>query len=263
MFNFARFLSFLVRRKATTIFVMGCPRSWYLPIDRVLGNLVISCTTTRPVCIVFRKFQPPLHPHTRFFIKHPQFAFFAQVTDQVRLEGHGVTELVSTSVQEPPGETWLPLAPTGRPTVSGGSGGSMARHYPMGNADLDPGAAAGLIAQQAMDEARLGLGSTSEGVTPSLSGKGGKGHQHQQRQHKKQASSSWCCICSEDAALQCEQCEAENGQEDEPELFCARCFKEVHGGDPEMEAHRPQAVSRGGAASGERDFGAGGYKSRG
>lgn len=192
-----------------------------------------------------------LPPLTGFLLFKLQL-FFSQVTDHVRLEGHGVTERISGPGQEPPGEMWLPLAPTSRPTVSGGSGGGVARHHPMSNADLDPRAAAGLITQQAMDEARLGLGTTSEGETPPLIGKGGKGHPQQQRQQKKQDSSSWCCICSEDATLGCEQCEAENGQEDEPELFCVRCFKEVHRGDPEMEAHRPQALSRERAA-GEKE----------
>ncbi|CAM9939802.1 unnamed protein product [Pylaiella littoralis] len=176
----------------------------------------------------------------------------SDVTDQVRLEGHEVTERVSTPVQEPPGEMRLPLAPTGRPTVSGGSGGGMTRHHPKGDADLDPREAARLIAQQAMDEARLDLGGPGGGKTPSLSGKGGKRHQQQQQSREEQASSSWCCICSENAALRCGQCEAENGH-DEPELFCARCFKEVHRGDPEMEAHRPRVMSTGGAAGGQEE----------
>lgn len=206
--------------------------------------------------------QKALHPLSpRVLTEQPQFSFVAQVTDHVRLEGHGVTERISAPVQEPPGEMWLPLAPTGRPKVSSGGGGDMARHHPMSNADLDPGAAAGLVAQQAMDEARLGLScTTSEGEMPPFSGQGGKGHQRQQPQHKKQDSSSWCCICSEDATLGCEQCESENGQEDEPELFCVRCFKEVHRGDHEMEAHRPQALSRGRAAGGEQHPGRKGFR---
>ncbi|CAN0530997.1 unnamed protein product, partial [Ectocarpus sp. 8 AP-2014] len=161
-----------------------------------------------------------------------------KVSDQVRLEGGGLINETSAPVQEKPGEMWLPVAPTGRPEISS----------PAAGANLGTGAAdARLIAQQAMDEARLGLASTGDGFKPAS--ENGKNAPHRDGRQavacpKDEAlSSSWCCICSEDASLRCRPCERENGQ-DEPELFCARCFKETHRGDSEMEVHQPQALSR-------------------
>ncbi|CAM9169887.1 unnamed protein product [Ectocarpus sp. 12 AP-2014] len=160
------------------------------------------------------------------------------VSDQVRLEGGGLINEASAPVQEKPGEMWLPVAPTGRPEISS----------PAAGANVGTGAAdARLIAQQAMDEARLGLTSTSDGYKPASDN--GKSASHRDGRQaaacpKDEAlSSSWCCICTEDASLRCRPCERENGQ-DEPELFCARCFKETHRGDSEMEVHQPQALSR-------------------
>ncbi|CAN0305545.1 unnamed protein product [Ectocarpus sp. 6 AP-2014] len=160
------------------------------------------------------------------------------VSDQVRLEGGGLINEASAPVQEKPGEMWLPVAPTGRPKISS----------PAAGANLGTGAAdARLIAQQAMDEARLGLTSTGDGFKPAS--ENGKNASHRDRRQAAACpedeafSSSWCCICSEDASLRCRPCERENGQ-DEPELFCARCFKETHRGDSEMEVHQPQALSR-------------------
>ncbi|CAM9134359.1 unnamed protein product [Ectocarpus sp. 4 AP-2014] len=160
------------------------------------------------------------------------------VSDQVRLEGGGLINEASAPVQEKPGEMWLPVAPTGRPE----------KNSPAAGANLGTGAAdARLIAQQAMDEAPLGLTSTSDGYKPAS--ENGKNASHQDGRQagacpKDEAlSSSWCCICSEDASLRCMPCERENGQ-DEPELFCARCFEETHRGDSEMEVHQPQALSR-------------------
>lgn len=154
----------------------------------------------------------------------------------MRLEGHGLTDRAANPLQEPQGDMWLPLAPTGRPKTSPAGGRS--------NTGLGAGASAGLIAEQAMDEARLGLSSSSNNDSSRK-----EGAEKQQHGPLKQGSSSWCCVCSEDATLRCKQCEAESGQDD-PELFCARCFKEGHRDDPEMKGHRPQALSRG-AESGE------------
>lgn len=127
---------------------------------------------------------------------------------------------------------WLPIAPTGRPEVFPAGGGR--------NTGLGAGAAAGLIAQQAMDEVRLDV--------PGMNSSRKEGTERQQQQE----SSSWCCVCSEDATLRCKHCEAESGQ-DEPELFCARCFKEGHRDDPDMKAHQPQALPRGGEAGEEEE----------
>lgn len=163
------------------------------------------------------------------------------VSDQVRLEGHGITDRASLPLHEPQGDMWLPLVPTGRPEV-----------FPTGGSKsiaLDAGATAGLIAQQAMDEARLD-GEDSSRKT---------GVEKQQQHQLRQSSSSWCCVCSEDATLRCKRCEAESGQ-DEPELFCARCFKEGHRDDPDMQAHRPQALSRGLEAVKEEDVGRKGFR---
>lgn len=93
-----------------------------------------------------------------------------------------------------------------------------------------------------MDEARLGLGDVTEGKQAPLSGRR-QGAEPLQKE-ESESCSSWCCICAEDAAYRCGQCEDENGVDDDPELFCARCFKDVHRDDPEMKAHQPQALSR-------------------
>lgn len=177
-----------------------------------------------------------------------------QVSDQVRLEGHGLIDRVSTPVTKHPGDVWLPVAPTGRPEVSPvAAAASMMRQRPTGDARLDATAAARLIAQQAMDEARLDHVDDRERKS-QLSGKGGNtarergaarvgGQVSSQAEQPQQRSSSWCCICSEDATLRCRACEEESGQH-EPELFCARCFQEVHRGDSEMKDHEPQVSQR-------------------
>lgn len=150
---------------------------------------------------------------------------------------------------------WLPLAPTSRPELSpAAAAASTMRDHRTSKGDHDATAAARLIAQQAMDEARLDPGNINFDGISRLSGKGGnpkapaRGGGHvtgqagqQQHQQQKQLSSSWCCICSEDATLRCKACEEESG--DEPELFCARCFKELHRGEPDMMEHKPQALS--------------------
>lgn len=199
-----------------------------------------------------------------------------KMTDQVRLEGHGlIARPVSPLDDKGEGEGgfWLPIAPTATPVVvaaypdAGGVSGGLR------NATEDNNAAARLIAQQAMDEARLGLGGRGDdgGV---LGGHGGRlvtstgigttsDSANDKHNNKKTSRSreggvdegeSWCCICSDDAVFRCRQCEEDNygggsdgsGDDDDPELFCARCFKEGHRGDPEMQSHRPQAVGGGG-----------------
>lgn len=179
--------------------------------------------------------------HTR-----PRVAASAQATDQVRLEGHGVNDRAFNPSEEPKGEMWLPLAPTGRPTVFPAGGGGNTR-------SSDVGAAARLVAQQAMDEARLDRSGESTGGTTAPRGGG------QPRQDETSPSSSWCCICSEDATLRCRQCEDDSGQ-GEPELFCSRCFREVHRDDPEMQAHGPQALSGEEGARHEEGVGRKGFR---
>lgn len=115
-------------------------------------------------------------------------------------------------------------------------------------ADIDRAGAARLVAQQAMDEARLGVGGCKggdPGKAPFPETSDRVRDRRGRQPPDEEESSSWCGICSEDAAVRCRHCEADNGcgdADDEPELFCARCFKEVHRGDPEMKAHRPQAL---------------------
>ncbi|CAM9220225.1 unnamed protein product [Hapterophycus canaliculatus] len=184
------------------------------------------------------------------------------VSDQVRLEGHGLIDRASSLGQKQPRDMWLPLAPTSRPEASSAAAAARKmKHFATGDGDLDATAAARLISQQAMDEARLQCGNNSFDGRTQLSGRGGnaegkqaataahgEGHisgqtGRQQQQPQPQHSSSWCCICSEDATLGCKLCEEESGQ-DEPEVFCARCFAEVHREDPEMKEHQPQELSR-------------------
>lgn len=177
------------------------------------------------------------------------------MTDQVRLEGHGLIARASVPVQETSGDLWLPIAPTASRVARPG-GGSSSRHHAADNADIDTGAAARRIAQQAMDEARLGLSdersSPVSGIARGLASAGGTAAGGgPQTSDEVDQSSAWCGICSEDAVLRCTHCEADSGGDGEGdyerELFCSRCFKEVHQGDPEMKAHRPQALSgRGG-----------------
>ena len=170
-----------------------------------------------------------------------------QVTDQVRLEGHGLIAQPVTDSRENIGDLWLPIAPTAPPAVRFvGKGGGIAGATSGGHPGLGGAApSAGLIAQQAIDEARLDMNS-------EVRGKGGKsaamtgekvGDAVQQRPSEGPDACSWCCVCSEDAALRCKACEEDKG-EDEPELFCARCFREVHRGDPDLQSHRPQTLSR-------------------
>lgn len=144
---------------------------------------------------------------------------------------------------------WLPIAPTAPPVAVAYP---TARHPTNDDVAASQAGAARLIAQQAMDEARL-LGLSDDATEeekqapPSAPGKGQGAKKTPQNGGESESCSSWCCICAEDAAYRCGPCEDENGADDEPELFCARCFKEVHRDDPEMKAHQPQALlKRGG-----------------
>lgn len=178
-----------------------------------------------------------------------------QMTDQVRLEGHGIITPSLTSMEGKMDEMILPIAPTAppipRPYRQGGKGVFNQGHTlgEMRNSSV----AAGMIAQQAMDEARLGIGDGNESQIWRTSGTS-KGDERvggvprgkpEDDGITRGLEDMWCSICSDDAILRCRQCEAESGGSDDgAELFCARCFKEVHGGDLEMEIHRPENVSR-------------------
>lgn len=170
----------------------------------------------------------------------PRDSHLAQVTDEVRLEGHGLIAHTTAPASEKVGDLWLPIAPTAPPVIRPVGGGRRLTD----STSADPGggsaAQARLLAQQAMDEARLGLGNDEK---PATSGNEKAGHGSKQKPgNGDDLESSWCCVCSEDAAVRCRDCEKEN-EGNVPELFCARCFNDVHRGDPEMESHRPQAFS--------------------
>lgn len=168
----------------------------------------------------------------------PRETHLAQVTDELRLEGQGHIAHTTAPESEKVGDLWLPIAPTAPPVVRP-AGGRIAD-----TADPDVGAEARarLLAQQAMDEARLGLGNDGKSATSGDIRAGYGSKQQQQQQPGEDLASSWCCVCSEDAAVRCRDCEKEN-EGNEPELFCARCFNDVHRGDPDMESHRPQPFS--------------------
>ena len=204
------------------------------------------------------------------------------MTEEVRLEGHGLIARVSTPAQETSGELWLPLAPTAPPVARLGSNNPRNIAASLdSNKSPSRGEAAQLLAQQAMDEARLGLGAgggtkvhgrgAGGGVTAAadraarFGGGGGGGQRGGESSGPREES--WCCICSEDATLRCRECEAENGSGSgegghaEPEeLFCARCFKEIHREDPDMKAHRSQALSGAGTWGGGRSENGGGRR---
>lgn len=192
------------------------------------------------------------------------------MTEQVRLEGHGLIAPASTPAQGESGELWLPLAPTAPPVARPGhSNAQNVAASSDSNNSASRGEAARLLAQQAMDEARLGLGGEGDaqnrgrgragGVAGAAGpgakfGGGGKGGGEGE---PREEAVSWCCVCSEDATLRCRECEQENGDgagavgHAEPELFCARCFKEIHREDPDMKAHRPQGLKGAGGGRSE------------
>jgi len=196
-----------VRKRKIAVVYTSCP---FVPLrdKETPSEWGFDCPEIAPRdgCVE-RLLDPDTHKNTQ-----TRAAPSAQATDQVRLEGHGVTDPFTPS-KEPKGDMWLPLAPTGRPKVFPTDGGGNTR-----SSDAGAAAAARLFAQQAMDEARLDRsGEIEEGATASRGG-------GRPRQDETCPSSSWCCICSEDATLRCRQCEADTGQ-DEPELFCSRCFR--------------------------------------
>lgn len=198
----------------------------------------------------------------------------SQMTEQVRLEGHGLIARASTPDQEKSGELWLPLAPTAPPVARFGT--SNPRNIAASsdsNKSPSRGEAARLLAQQAMDEARLGLGDGGGAKVHGRGGGGGvaaaagQGARFGGGGPSGPREESWCCICSEDATLRCRECEADNGGDSgegehaEPEeLFCARCFKEVHREDPDMKAHRSQALSGAGTRGAGRSENGGGRR---
>lgn len=178
------------------------------------------------------------------------------MTDQVRLEGHGII------AQQPPTKPsdedhdglWLPAAPTAKPVLNRptgyGHGAAGATSHPI----QDDDAAARLIAQQALDEARLGLtGQRRDGDGAATGGEKTEQVEETIGTREKRGfddgkgggdeTDLWCCLCSEDAVVRCRQCEEDNDG-DEAELFCAGCWKEVHRSDVGMKSHRPQAISR-------------------
>lgn len=201
------------------------------------------------------------------------------MTEQVRLEGHGLIARASTPAQEKSGELWLPLAPTAPPVARPGPNNPRTIAASSDSSKSPSrGEAARLLAQQAMDEARLGLGGEGGanvhgrgggGGVPAASAAAGRGARFGDGRggSSELREDSWCCICSEDATLKCRECEAENGggageggHAEPEELFCARCFKEIHREDPDMRAHRPQALSGAGARGGGRSETGGGRR---
>lgn len=151
-----------------------------------------------------------------------------QVNDGVRIEGHGITSPPPNQPSEKADELWLPVAPTAPP---------VRRPRNTGAGPTRSTLSARVIAEQAMDEARLGL---SSGI-----GRGDRGGQIDGPRDTggEEDDAVWCSICSDDATLRCCECEEESGVDNaEPELFCARCFREIHREDPELRSHRPQSA---------------------
>lgn len=50
----------------------------------------------------------------------------------------------------------------------------------------------------------------------------------------KDETDGWCCICNEDGAVICQECDGD--------VYCARCFREGHKGDSEMRRHIAQRI---------------------
>lgn len=158
------------------------------------------------------------------------------------------------------------MPPTAPPVIAhrGATGGRGPR--PGKSEPADDSAAARLIAQQAMDEARLGVADRmSRTKRPSrtkpwsfLLGRGGGstgndgGGGGSDDDSSEDEGAGWCGICSDDAVFRCPDCEAEFG---EPgggaELFCAPCFNKEHGSDPEIRGHRAQGLSRARGSGGD------------
>lgn len=173
----------------------------------------------------------------------------AQVMDEVRLEGHGLLAHTTAPASEKVGDLWLPIAPTAPPVIRPVGGGRRLADSTLVDPDGGAAARARLLAHQAMDEARLGLGNDEK---PATSGdtKPGYNSSKQKLDDEEDLESSSCCVCTEDATVRCRDCEKDN-EGNEPELFCSRCFNDVHRGDPDLESHRPQAFSDRGGAGGK------------
>lgn len=175
------------------------------------------------------------------------------MTDQVRLEGHGIVARHSPTKPENGDGLWLPVAPTTKPVVARAAGFGHGAAGATSNPFQDSNTAARLFAQHAMDEARLGLTGQAGGVEKTLP-LGKTGRKSGSECEGSEEEELWCCFCSEDAVLRCRQCEEDN-EADQPELFCARCSREIHRSDPEMRSHRPQTVSKGGGGTSKGDKG--------
>lgn len=75
------------------------------------------------------------------------------------------------------------------------------------------------------------------------------------RKHTDEEISSWCCICLDDATLQCLGC-AEEGAENHEDLYCERCWREGHTGEDaglEQRRHRAVTLAKGGGVSGRKE----------
>lgn len=180
-----------------------------------------------------------------------------QVNDQLRLEGHGIIAQHAPikPSSEDHDELWLPAAPTAKPVVTRPTGyGHIAAAGATSHSIQDDDAAARLIAQQALDEARLGLtgqrgdgndGDPARKESERIGEAGGTKRNSglDDGNGNGEEADLWCSLCSEDAVVRCRQCEEDNDA-DEAELYCAGCYKEVHRSDAEMKSHRPQAISR-------------------
>lgn len=158
-----------------------------------------------------------------------------QVQDEIRLDrgdNNGVQQLSEEcSIDR------LPAAPTATPVLP------FAVAERLDAAPATP--TASVVAQQAMDEARLAADATA---VASCS----QGEMSSPSENMNDGAESWCCICSDDASVRCRQCEADN-QSDEMELFCHRCFREMHRDDPDIQNHKPQALAvRGKSSTAER-----------
>lgn len=173
----------------------------------------------------------------------------------MRLEGHGLISQPPGSSVENSDKLWLPIAPTAKPVARPYGGTSRHSNPANSNVNSDTGLDARLVAQQAMDEARLNLSDNTlppprvrevgaNGINTSNAGK--------RKEDREGGVDVWCSICSEDAAVRCTTCEEENGggedddnEDGQQELYCLRCFREIHRDDPEMRSHQPQALPRG------------------